>query len=57
MGTEDIPSPLGPGAHRASVPETPGTPSPTAKGVNIGLNSKWLYDKTRRNSGSSRLYT
>lgn len=49
------PSPLGPGVSR--VPETPGTPSPAAKGVNVGLNSKWLYDKTRRNSGNSRLYT
>jgi len=51
------PSPLGPGAPRMNVPETPGTPSPTAKGVNVGLNSKWLYDKTRRNSGTSRLYS
>jgi nucleoporin POM34 len=51
------PSPLGPGASRMAVPETPGTPSPTAKGVNVGLNSKWLYDKTRMNSGNSRLYS
>jgi len=51
------PSPLGPGASRVNVPETPGTPSPIAKGVNVGLNSKWLYDKTRRNSGNARLYT
>jgi len=51
------PSPLGPGGPRG-VPETPGTPSPSAaKGVNIGLNSKWLYDKGRRNSSSSRLYS
>ena len=52
------PSPLGPGASRMNMPETPGSPSPTtAKGSNIGLNSKWLYDKGRRNSGNTRLYT
>lgn len=53
------PSPLGPGASRGNLPDTPGTPSPSAaKGVNIGLNSKWLYEKSRRNSGNpSRLYT
>lgn len=51
-------SPLGPGASRINVPETPGTPSPSAaKGVNVGLNSKWLYEKGRRNSGQARLYT
>ena len=49
------PSPLGPAGSRVNVPETPGTPSPTAKGMNVGLNSKWLYEKTRRNSGISRL--
>lgn len=51
------PSPLGPGASRMNVPEAPGTPSPGSKGNGIGLNSKWLYDKGRRNSGSTRLYT
>jgi nucleoporin POM34 len=52
------PSPLGPGAPRANVPETPGTPSPSSgKGVSVGLNSKWLYDKSRRNSGNDRLYS
>jgi len=41
-----------------NVPETPGTPSPlAAKGSNVGLNSKWLYEKGRRNSGNAKLYT
>lgn len=49
-------SPLGPGASRGGVAD-PGTPTPSAtKGSGIGLNSKWLYDKGRRNSGT-RLYT
>jgi nucleoporin POM34 len=51
------PSPLGPGSSRIIVQETPGTPSPTAaKGATVGLNSKWLYDKGRRNSGNPRLF-
>ncbi|TAQ87247.1 hypothetical protein B7494_g4410 [Chlorociboria aeruginascens] len=53
------PSPLGPGAPRFNLPEsgTPSTPSPSsAKGASIGLNNRWLYEKGRRNSGSSRLY-
>ncbi|KAE8446171.1 hypothetical protein EG329_012396 [Mollisiaceae sp. DMI_Dod_QoI] len=50
------PSPLGP-LSRIGVAEAPGTPSPASKGSGIGLNSKWLYDKGRRNSGSARLYT
>lgn len=51
-------SPLGLGALRGGMPDTPGTPTPgVAKGGGIGLNSKWLYDKGRRSSGSSRLYT
>ncbi|CZR56345.1 uncharacterized protein PAC_06233 [Phialocephala subalpina] len=51
------PSPLGPTGSRFGGPEAPGTPSPASKGSGIGLNSKWLYDKGRRNSGSARLYT
>jgi len=50
-------SPLGPAASRMGMVEAPGTPSPASKGSGIGLNSKWLYDKGRRNSGSARLYT
>ncbi|RAL66556.1 hypothetical protein DID88_006246 [Monilinia fructigena] len=40
-------------------PGTPGTPTPLggAKTSSVGLNNKWLYDKGRRNSGNSRLYT
>ena len=35
-----------------NVPETPGTPSPlAAKGSNVGLNSKWLYEKGRKTRG------
>lgn len=52
------PSPLGPAGSRMNLPETPGSPSPAMKtGGGIALNSKWLYDKSRRNSGSSRLYS
>ncbi|RDW88216.1 hypothetical protein BP6252_00248 [Coleophoma cylindrospora] len=51
-------SPLGPGASRSSFGEAPGTPSPSgAKVPSVGLNQKWLFDKSRRGSGSSRLYT
>ncbi|KAF7914457.1 uncharacterized protein EAF01_000863 [Botrytis porri] len=37
----------------------PGTPSPlgVAKPSSVGLNNKWLYEKGRRNSGNTRLYT
>ncbi|TVY84309.1 Nucleoporin [Lachnellula suecica] len=50
-------SPLGPGASRINVPEVPGSPSPAAKAPTVGLNSKWLYDKGRRNSGNTRPYS
>ncbi|PVH79573.1 nuclear pore complex component [Cadophora sp. DSE1049] len=50
------PSPLGPSLSRVGS-ETPGSPSPASKTGGLGLNSKWLYDKGRRNSGSSRLYS
>jgi nucleoporin POM34 len=51
-------SPLGPGNSRFGWSDAPGSPSPsTAKNPSVGLNSKWLYDKERRNSGSARLYT
>jgi nucleoporin POM34 len=51
-------SSLGPGSSRMGGLDTPGTPTPGAtKGGGIGLNSKWLYDKGRRNSGSAKLYT
>jgi nucleoporin POM34 len=50
------PSPLGPGGSRMNIPETPGTPSPAAKGASVGLNNRWLYDQARRNSGNSRIY-
>ncbi|PBP27539.1 hypothetical protein BUE80_DR001399 [Diplocarpon rosae] len=48
-------SPLGPASSRVNFPEIPGSPSPAAKNGGISLNSKWLYDKGRRNSGSTRL--
>lgn len=48
------PSPLGPGGSGAA----PSTPSPsTGKGTSVGLNSKWLYEKGRRSSGNSRLFS
>lgn len=50
------PSPLGPGGSRMNGFETPGTPSPASKGASVGLNNRWLYDKERRNSGSSRIF-
>lgn len=50
------PSSLGPAGSRMSAADAPGTPSPASKGTGIGLNSKWLYDKGRRNSGSAQLY-
>jgi nucleoporin POM34 len=50
------PSPLGPGGSRMNAIETPGTPSPAGKGASVGLNNRWLYDKERRNSGSSRIF-
>jgi nucleoporin POM34 len=52
------PSPLGPGASRNALPDTPGTASPLAgKGASVGLNNRWLYEKGRRNSGNTRLYS
>jgi len=52
------PSPLGPGGARTAVPETPGTPSPSiSKGASVSLNNRWLFEKGRRNSGTSRLYS
>jgi nucleoporin POM34 len=52
------PSPLGPVGARTGVPETPGTPSPSiGKGASVGLNNRWLFEKGRRNSGTSRLYS
>lgn len=35
----------------------PGPPSPSGgKRTSVGLNSKWLYEKGRRSSGTARLY-
>lgn len=52
------PSPLGPSVSRGNVLEAPMSPSPGAsKGTNISLNNKWLYDKERRNSGHSKLFS
>lgn len=48
-------SPLGPGSART---EAPGTPSPaTGKAASVSLNSKWLYEKTKRSEGNARLFT
>lgn len=48
------PSPLGPGSRL----DMPGTPSPSAgKPASVGLNSKWLYEKGRRNSGNGHLFS
>ena len=52
------PSPLGPGfgGRDGSILGAPSTPSPTGRGATVGLNSKWLYDKGRRSSGSRSMY-
>lgn len=53
------PSPLGPGlgGREGSVMGAPNTPSPTAgRGASVGLNSKWLYNKGRSNSGSRGMF-
>jgi nucleoporin POM34 len=55
------PSPLGGGASAAKGglfgDVGSGTPSPTnGKRSSVGLNSKWLYDRGRRNSGGVKLY-
>ncbi|RKF65618.1 Nucleoporin POM34 [Golovinomyces cichoracearum] len=36
--------------------DMPGTPTPSAPKVGVGVNSKWLYDRGR-SSGTSRIYT
>ncbi|RFU33476.1 hypothetical protein B7463_g2849, partial [Scytalidium lignicola] len=47
-------SPLGWGSGRIGMPETPGSPSPSAtKGASVGLNNRWLYEKMRRNPETS----
>lgn len=52
-------SPLGMSVSKMSLSsEMPGTPSPSGvRGASVGLNNRWLFEKGRRNSGSSRLYT
>jgi nucleoporin POM34 len=50
-------SPLGLGVSRGSTFEAPSTPTPAgSKSSNVTLNSKWLYDKGRRNSGNVKLF-
>lgn len=39
------------------VYDTPGTPTPNVSKGGVNLNSKWLYDKGRRNSMTLRSYT
>ncbi|MCJ1377741.1 hypothetical protein MMC17_000837 [Xylographa soralifera] len=54
-----IPSPLGPGGagKDVSVYGVPNTPSPTVgKGASVPLNSRWLYERGRSNSGSRSVY-
>ncbi|MCJ1287628.1 hypothetical protein MMC26_006980 [Xylographa opegraphella] len=54
-----IPSPLGPGGagKEGSVFGIPNTPSPTAgKAASVPLNSRWLYERGRSNSGSRSVY-
>ncbi|MCJ1475809.1 hypothetical protein MMC13_004473 [Lambiella insularis] len=52
-------SPLGPGGagKDVSVFGVPNTPSPTAgKGVSVPLNSRWLFEKGRSNSGGRSVF-
>lgn len=54
------PSPLGPNlnARGMSILGAPSTPSPTAgKGTSVGLNSRWLYEKSRVSPGNRGLYS
>ena len=54
------PSPLGPGtpSKDLSVLGAPHTPSPsTGRGVSVGLNSKWLYERGRGSPGNRNLYS
>ncbi|MCJ1290666.1 hypothetical protein MMC34_002208 [Xylographa carneopallida] len=54
-----IPSPLGPGGavKEGSIFGVPSTPSPTAgKGASVPLNSRWLYERGRSDSGSRSVY-
>ena len=51
------PSLLGPRGVRPNVAEPSGSPSPAAgKIASVGLTSRWLFEKGRRNSGNLRLY-
>lgn len=46
------------GNGRSNSFDMPGTPTPsTHKGATVGLNSRWLYEKGRTSSGSSRPYS
>lgn len=50
-------SPLGPGPQKGWS-EAPSTPSPSsAKGVSVGLNNKWLYEKGRGSPVSGGLFS
>lgn len=40
----------------ANLFSEPGSPSPGGKRTSVGLNSKWLYEKGRRSSGSAWLH-
>jgi len=52
------PSPLGPGGPKASWADGSATPSPsTGKAASVSLNNKWLYEKGRTSSGSSRVFS
>lgn len=47
-------SPLGASTASSIFSDTPATPTPVGgKRSSVGLNSKWLYERGRRNSGNS----
>ena len=52
-------SALGPGSGKElSILGAPSTPSPSAgRGNSIGLNSKWLYERSRVSPGSRSMYS
>ncbi|KAL1836648.1 hypothetical protein VTJ49DRAFT_4823 [Mycothermus thermophilus] len=49
-------SPLGASTMSSVFGDGPATPTPTGKRSSVGLNSKWLYEKGRRGSGSGWLH-
>ncbi|KAL2269733.1 hypothetical protein VTJ83DRAFT_1917 [Remersonia thermophila] len=54
--TASTTSPLGASTMSSVFGDGPATPTPAGKRSSVGLNSKWLYEKGRRSSGSGWLH-